>query len=143
MHERERGEHPPLHQRILATYHVAADRYRSHPGETNLQVLAHAAHVLESALLMIPGKFDLGQIVATPGARATLHRADQLPAEFLLPHHHGEWGELDPEDLAENERALREGSRLVSSYRTRTDEKLWVITEWDRSVTTILRPDEY
>lgn len=143
MSEHERRPAPPLHQRILAAYDLAAARYRTDPGELNRQLLASAAHVLEHALLTLPGTFALGQLVATPGAIETLGRADQLPAEFLLRHHHGDWGELDPEDVAENERALRAGSRLVSSYRTRADEQLWVITEWDRSVTTILRPDEY
>ena len=56
---------------------------------------------------------------------------------------HGDWGELPPEDVRENEWSLAHGARLFSSYRTRTDEKLWVITERDRSVTTLLLPEEY
>jgi hypothetical protein len=69
--------------------------------------------------------------------------AAQLPAEFLLRHRHGDWGDLDPEDRRANERALRLGDRLLSSYRTRLDAKLWIITEWDRSATTLLLPEEY
>jgi hypothetical protein len=52
-------------------------------------------------------------------------------------------GELPEEDVRENARALHDGTRLFSAYRTRTDEKLWVITEWDRSATTLLLPEEY
>ena len=52
-------------------------------------------------------------------------------------------GELPEEDVRENEWSLENGARLFSAYRTRTDEKLWVITEWDRSVTTLLLPEEY
>jgi hypothetical protein len=85
----------------------------------------------------------LGQIVATPGSLAAIDRAAHVPVEFLLRHKHGDWGQLDPEDVQANETALRTGSRLLSSYRTRLDEKLWVITEWDRSVTTLLLPEEY
>jgi hypothetical protein len=58
-------------------------------------------------------------------------------------HKHGDWGELPPEDVAANEWAVLEGSRVFSAYRTRLDETLWVITEWDRSVTTLLLPEEY
>jgi hypothetical protein len=79
----------------------------------------------------------------TPGAGDALLAAAPLPAEFVLRHHDGDWGELDPADRHENERALRIGSRLLSSYRTRRDERLWVITESDRSVTTLLLPEEY
>ena len=60
-----------------------------------------------------------------------------------LRHKHGDWGDLSEEDRLENERALREGSRLLSTYSTRRADRLWVITEWDRSVTTMLLPEEY
>jgi hypothetical protein len=79
----------------------------------------------------------------TPGADQAMREAQHVPPEFLLRHLHGDWGDLPPEDLQENERALQVGSRLFSAYRTRTNEKVWVITEWDRSVTTLLLPEEY
>jgi hypothetical protein len=60
-----------------------------------------------------------------------------------LRHKHGDWGELPKEGVQENERSLEHGAKLFSAYQTRTDEKLWVITEWDRSVTTLLIPEEY
>ena len=88
--------------------------------------------------------FPLGQIVATPGALAALEKAGQQPQEFLSRHVHGDWGnELSEEDRRENQFSLERGFRLLSSYRTNADEKIWIITESDRSVTTLLLPDEY
>ena len=74
----------------------------------------------------------MGQLVMTPGADEALRAAQQVPLEFLLRHKNGDWGELRAEDLRENEWSLENGARLLSAYRTRTEEKLWVITEWDR-----------
>ena len=87
--------------------------------------------------------FPLGQIVATPGALAALERAKQPPTCFLARHATGDWGELDPTDIAENEYSLKHGFRLLSSYATVAGEKLWIITEADRSSTCILLPEEY
>jgi hypothetical protein len=80
--------------------------------------------------------FGLGQIVATPGALLALEKAGQSPGEFLARHHSGDWGELEEEDRQENARSLEHGFRLLSAYKTVAREKLWVITEADRSVTT-------
>lgn len=90
-----------------------------------------------------PGKFPLGQTVSTIGAHNALAAAFHLPAEFLLRHQFCDWGVIDPEDRQENERALRGGGRLLSAYTLRSEERLWIITEWDRSVTTLLLPEEY
>jgi hypothetical protein len=87
--------------------------------------------------------FPLGRIVATPGALAALEQANQSAALFLTRHAAGNWGELDRADIAENEYSLAHGFRLLSSYTTATGKKLWVITEADRSATTLLLPDEY
>ena len=88
--------------------------------------------------------FSLGQVVATPGALAALEKAGQGPQEFLSRHVHGDWGDLCEEDRKENQFSLERGFRLLSSYRTNAaDTKVWVITEADRSVTTILLPEEY
>jgi hypothetical protein len=66
------------------------------------------------------------------------------PTWVLAMHASGLWGDLDDHDCRENELAVREGFRILSAYGERTDpDRLWVITEADRSVTTILRPDEY
>jgi hypothetical protein len=87
--------------------------------------------------------FSLGRIVATPRALRALERAKQSAAVFLARHAAGDWGELDREDMRENEYSLTHGFRLMSSYTTAAGEKLWIITEADRSVTTLLLPDEY
>lgn len=88
-------------------------------------------------------RFPLGQIVGTPGAIDALARANQDPHDFLARHMAGDWGEVGKEDQAENEYSLQHGFRILSSYSTAGGEKLWVITEADRSATTLLLPDEY
>lgn len=88
-------------------------------------------------------KFDLGQIVYTPGAEHALQGSGQEVTFFLDKHIRGDWGEVDAEDKAINNAALEDGSRILSAYRTLKGEKIWVITEADRSVTTLLLPEEY
>ena len=86
--------------------------------------------------------FPLGRLVATPGALA-MARAHGLDlAAFVARHQTGGWGDLCAKDRAANERALRTGARLLSRYAT-PGGPLWVITEADRSATTVLRPEEY
>ena len=87
--------------------------------------------------------FPLGQVVATPGALEALELAGQTPLEFLTRHVRGDWGDVCEEDAEANRQALQDGSRILSSYRTILDEKLWIITEADRSSSCVLRPDEY
>ena len=87
--------------------------------------------------------FSLGQVVATPGALAALEKAGQGPQDFLSRHVRGEWGDLCEEDRRENAFSLERGFRLLSSYRTLAGSQLYVITEADRSVTTLLLPEEY
>jgi hypothetical protein len=87
--------------------------------------------------------FPLGEVVATRGALAALEAAGQSPIEFLVRHLRGDWGEVCPEDWQANDEAVEAGDRLLSAYRTSLGERLWIITEWDRSVTTLLLPDEY
>ncbi len=86
----------------------------------------------------MPALFPLGLIVATPGALAALERAKQPPTCFLARHGIGDWGDLEPTDVAENQYSLIHGFRLLSSYETDAGEKLWIITEADRSATTLL-----
>lgn len=88
-------------------------------------------------------KFPLGQIVATPGALKALAVNNHEPFEFLRRHVLGDWGELDENDRAENELSLRQGLRLLSAYRLKDGTRLWIITEADRSLTTLLLPSEY
>ena len=93
------------------------------------------------ALEASPIKFPLGQLVATPNALATLHPED-VPAA-VRRHAAGDWGDLNDHDRLENERSLVNGLRLFSVYRDRNRVKFYVITEWDRSVTTVLLSDDY
>ena len=87
--------------------------------------------------------FQLGQIVATPGALKVLEKSGQAPSDFLSRHTQGDWGDLCEDDREANQLALTDGSRILSAYHTTTGEKLWVITEADRSSTCLLRPSEY
>jgi hypothetical protein len=82
--------------------------------------------------------------VATPGALALLVRARENPARLLERHASGDWGEVPPEDARENERSLKYGFRIVSSYSVGgPGERVWIITEADRSSTCLLLPTEY
>lgn len=88
-------------------------------------------------------RFALGQFVATPGALEALQHAGQSPLDFLVRHSQGDWGEVCKEDWQANDRALQEGERVLSAYRLTSGVRIWIITEWDRSVTTVLLPSEY
>jgi hypothetical protein len=88
-------------------------------------------------------RFPLGRIVATPGALRAIEQAGQEPAEFLDRHVNGDWGEVPDEDKQENEFSVEHGFRIISAYTTRLGEKIWIITEADRSYTTLLLPSEY
>ena len=88
-------------------------------------------------------RFALGQTFITPGAEEALQIAGQSATEFLRRHMSGDWGDLSDEDVKENEFSLKEGLRLLSAYQTGKGQKLWIITEADRSATTILLPSEY
>src|ERR1035441_22218 len=93
---------------------------------------------------MTLSRFPLGQIVATPGVLTALSEAGGAPtASFLRRHASGDWGEIDNEDLQENERSLSSGCRLLSAYTTSTGVRIWVITEADRSATTLLLPTDH
>jgi len=89
--------------------------------------------------------FALGQTVATPGALEALREEGGLiGVRLLFRHTTGDWGDLDHEDRALNDAAVRDGERILSVYELpRTHRRLWIITEADRSVTTFLLPEEY
>lgn len=86
-------------------------------------------------------RFFLGRLYATPGAIQALTSSDIQTA--LSRHHQGDWGELTSEDIEANNDALQDGNRLLSAYSGENGIRFWVITEWDRSVTTVLLPSEY
>jgi hypothetical protein len=88
------------------------------------------------------GPLPLGRVVATPGALQVLSEAGEDLRLLLARHSSGDWGDLDAHDRRENELSLRHGWRIVSSYPV-GERKVWIITEANRSVTTILLPEEY
>jgi len=88
-------------------------------------------------------RFALGQVVATPGALAALEENGQNGAVYLARHMRGDWGDLCEEDRNANEDALKAGLRLLSAYRLPDGTRLWIITEADRSSSTLLLPEEY
>ena len=91
-------------------------------------------------------RFPLGQTVMTRGVNdmvAENASFAKLVAESLVRHATGDWGDLSAEDKAENDRSLQEGERLLSAYENEGLPKIWIITEADRSATTVLFPDEY
>lgn len=94
---------------------------------------------------MIPNcpPFPLGRVVATPGALTACERSGDVPADFIQRHERGDWGNIGPEDWENNDAALQDGLRVVSSYTLKNGDAIWVISEADRSATTLLLPDEY
>jgi hypothetical protein len=71
-------------------------------------------------------KFQLGKLLATPGALKALESAGENPADFILRHVMGDWGELSGEDKRENEISLQQGFRLLSAYRLSTGQRMWI-----------------
>lgn len=88
-------------------------------------------------------RLALGALVATPGALSALAEARETALPYLWRHLGGDWGEVDAEDRATNDRAARIGARVISAYTLPTGTRIWIITEADRSATTVLLPDEY
>ena len=88
-------------------------------------------------------KFSLGRVVATPGALAALEDARESSLGFLMRHESGDWGEVCDSDRQENEFALDKMLRIFSVYHLRDGTKIWIITESDRSLTTVLLPEDY
>jgi hypothetical protein len=96
-------------------------------------------------LSLVPNvRFDPGQIVMTHGVSELVQQGRLNPNVYLRRHLGGDWGDLDDCDRRQNDAALKSGEdRLFSSYEVGPSLKVWVITEWDRSVTTVLLPSEY
>ena len=87
--------------------------------------------------------FALGQVLATPGALELLETHELTALPFVLRHVSGDWGDICTEDRQSNAEALQYGYRLMSVYVISKTERLWIITEADRSSTTLLLPEEY
>lgn len=88
-------------------------------------------------------RFPLGQCLATPGAIVALTFNGVTAWSILQRHAQGDWGDLSEDDKQANEFAVVHGARILSSYKLPDGERIWVITEWNRSATTILLPEEY
>lgn len=105
----------------------------------------------DTAMAVTPphGRFSLGLLAATPKALALLERLGVAPLSLILRHASGDFGELDAADQVANEEAIKHGLRVFSAYTVRDSHapdavhRIWVITEADRSVTTVLTPSEY
>jgi hypothetical protein len=92
---------------------------------------------------MARARFELGRTVATPGALEAFTRTGEAPLPFLARHADGNCGQVDDHDKAENDLSVERGFRILSAYRLADDTIIWIITEADRSSTTILIPEEY
>ncbi len=86
-------------------------------------------------------KFSLGQVLGTPGMLGATGGEDLRP--YLARHAAGDWGEVSKGDAELNDRAVVDGTRLLSAYTLANGTKVWVLTEADRSATTVLLPQEY
>ena len=94
-------------------------------------------------MLIINSLFILGDVVASPQSICVLSQSGMSLLDLLQRHATGDWGDLCTDDINANNDALQYGDRLLSSYALTESCKVWIITEWDRSVTTILLPSEY
>ncbi len=87
--------------------------------------------------------FELGKLVGTPGALEAIRASGDDLGDYLNRHMTGDWGDVSDPDVYENQYALEHGLRLLSSYKLKSGQRIWIITEADRSSTCILLPEEY
>ena len=87
--------------------------------------------------------FSLGQTVMTRGIAELVNSGQLNPLIYLRRHAQGDWGDLSHDDKASNNQALKTGDRLLSCFKVTDSLKIYIITEWDRSATTVLLPSEY
>ena len=121
---------------IAALYRAELGR-----GPTEAEFVALLSFCAAGKERQSPMRFALGRLLATPGVVAQLSQGDVRQA--LSRHARGDWGDVCAEDRAENERSLQHDLRLLSVYKSRGGVVFWVITEADRSATTVLLPSEY
>lgn len=111
---------------------------------TNLSTARDDNHTLRANTAEeLPLRFSPGDVYITPGAAEALNEAKEMARDFLLRHLSGDWGEVCDQDRAENEFSIERHLRILSAYRTKRGVRLWLITEADRSCTTLLLPEEY
>ena len=87
--------------------------------------------------------FELGQIVATKAALNAFDNCGDSPVTYIRRHQTGDWGELGADDKRANEVAIKQGLRILSKYKIKSGESIYVITEWDRSYTTVMMREDY
>ena len=105
---------------------------------------ATPARAAEGDMIVVSSPlFELGAVTATPAGLAAVRRSGQSYWSFIARHLAGDWGNVDADDRAANNRAVEAGERLLSSYTTTLGEELWVLSEADRSATTLLLPSDY
>ncbi len=90
-----------------------------------------------------PARFQAGRLLMTAAVSALVDKGTVDPWPYLTRHLHGDWGDIGPEDARANDAALRDGDRLLSAYQVAPELRLWIITECDRSATTLLLPEDY
>jgi hypothetical protein len=95
--------------------------------------------------MSVTGKvlFSPGRLLATPGVLSEIEASGDSLLDLLARHLTGDWGVLDSGDQRANDNAVLFGDRILSAYLLTNGTKIWVITEWDRSATTCLLPEEY
>ena len=102
---------------------------------------------MESPTIILPHRrlFHPGKLYATQGVAAIFQNRRDIPfiGDLIARHVTGDWGDLDDFDKAQNDAAVEDGGRIFSAYRIANDLRVWVITEADRSSTTVLFPSEY
>ncbi len=130
-------------RRMLDYLGAESDNYAVLSPEERKDHIFHSVLVLRASGWFNKTLFDTGRIVCTEGATAAMERCYQEASEFIYRHQTGDWGEISFDDWNENDYSVEQGLRILSAFRTKAGKKLWVITESDRSATTILLPEEY
>ena len=92
---------------------------------------------------IIESKFDFGRVVATTTLASYCEKKGFSMLPYLIRHANGDWGDVCKEDWKSNDEALKNGERLLSEYKLPDGRRIWIITEWDRSATTLLFPEDY
>lgn len=116
---------------------------KAYMDKDKVEEMIRQAKIDESSYRSKIKTFDLGLIVATPGALKAFIEDETAPEYLLLRHAKGDWGDITEHDAHQNEFAIRAGLRLLSAYKLKSGKKIWIITEGDRSSTTLLLPEEY
>ena len=92
---------------------------------------------------IIESKFDFGRVVATTTLANYCEKKGFSMLPYLIRHANGDWGDVCKEDWKSNDEAFKNGERLLSEYKLPDGRRIWIITEWDRSATTLLFPEDY